>query len=209
MFSFTKTPETKLSFLGREYRLDLSFNVVIEAFGVTDNQDLSDEEKVDKCFNLLVKDDFAYDDLSIKAEVISSLFGYLGKRPYGYDDDSDEDNTIKPIPNIDFEQDAGAIYASFLDQYGIDLNQQLNRMHWDTFIALFDNLSGDTAINQIISYRQDDLTDYEDDAKGLARASELKEHYKLDKVRKLEEDETRDKFSGNAQSIFSSMFNSH
>jgi hypothetical protein len=206
MYSFTKPPEKSIELAGQRYKVNFAFDNVIGAFSLMDNQELSDEEKINQCFDLLIVSEFPYDQLSIKSAIIRDLFKYLGKRPYGQATEEDEEDTPNPLPFVDFEQDAGAIYASFYAQYGIDLNSQRQRMHWDAFIALFDNLSSDTAIRQIIGYRMDDLTGYDDDNEGFARASELKEYYKLDKIKEIEDDETRDKFSG-GQSMFDSFFN--
>lgn len=205
MFSFTKRPERFLDFNGQKLELDLSFNNVIASYSIIENKELSDEERINQAFKRLFNDKGATFDMSLKGEMVNSIFTYLSKRPYDFESIGNADGGEQE-PVIDFEQDAGAIYASFMEQYGIDLNKELGRMHWDTFIALFDNLNGDTAINRIVGYRQDDLSGYEDDQKGLAHASEMKEYYKLDKVREMEK-ENMGKMSGNAQSIFDSLFN--
>ncbi|CAH1853329.1 Gp15 family bacteriophage protein [Convivina praedatoris] len=208
MFSFTKKPESTIEFNGNVYRINLAFDVVIQAFSVIEDEQLSDAEKANKCFDLLIIDDFPYQDESIKAQIISDLFKYLYQNPYGHanaSDDGEQEGTVL-IPDFDFEQDAGAIYASFRQQYNIDLIQELGHMHWDVFIALFKNLNSETPIQQIRAYRNDELTGYKDNPEGLSHAAEMKDYFQLDKVRHLEEDDDADKFSGDAQSVFASMF---
>lgn len=51
-----------------------------------------------------------------------------------------------------FEQDDGYIYAAFLGQYGIDLNE-IEFLHWWKFKALFLALKADNKIVEIMGYR--------------------------------------------------------
>ena len=43
------------------------------------------------------------------------------------------------------------IYAGFLQQYGIDLQEE--DMHWWKFMILLENLGADTRLNRIMEYR--------------------------------------------------------
>lgn len=54
---------------------------------------------------------------------------------------------------FDFEQDADAIFASFWQAYGIDLDAQKGKLHWFKFLALLQNLPEDTAFRKIIDIR--------------------------------------------------------
>lgn len=205
MFSFTKLPETTIKLLDGKYRLNLAFNVVIEAFGVLDT-DLSDAQKVEQCFNLLIIDKLPTDDLAVKGDIVAGVFQYINERPYGNDEDdgnqpTDEQSSAANHADFDYEQDAGAIYASFLAYYHIDLNQMIDRMHWDQFKALFDNLGADTPIQKIRQYRSDDLSQYSDDPKQAQFVSQMQFYYHLDK------EVESDGFSSNASSIFDMMMN--
>lgn len=51
-----------------------------------------------------------------------------------------------------FEYDDDYIYAAFLEQYGIDL-QDIEELHWWKFRALFRGLSEDTEFVKIMGYR--------------------------------------------------------
>lgn len=51
-----------------------------------------------------------------------------------------------------FEYDAPYIYAAFLEQYGIDLTQEVT-LHWWRFKAMFDSLSDTTQFVKIMGYR--------------------------------------------------------
>lgn len=52
---------------------------------------------------------------------------------------------------FDFVEDADLIYAGFLQQYGIDLQEE--DMHWWKFMILLGNLGSDTRLSRIMEYR--------------------------------------------------------
>lgn len=56
-----------------------------------------------------------------------------------------------------FEYDDDYIYAAFLEQYGIDL-QDIEELHWWKFRALFRGLSEDTELVKIMGYRSVKIT---------------------------------------------------
>lgn len=85
---------------------------------------------------------------------------------------------------VSFTEDAGLIYAAFLAQYGIDLTSA--SMHWWKFRALFDGLTDNHKIIEIMGYRGLDLSKIKD-REQRARYRRLKEMYKLPDTRSVEE----------------------
>ncbi len=86
-----------------------------------------------------------------------------------------------------FEHDAEYIYAAFLDQYGIDL-QDIEHLHWWKFRALFKGLKEDNLICKIMSYRAIEITnDMSDSEKKYYR--KMKQIYALPDNRTQEEKE--------------------
>ena len=57
-----------------------------------------------------------------------------------------------------FEHDADYIYAAFMGQYGIDL-QDIGHLHWWKFRAMFNSLSDQTEFVKVMGYRSIDITD--------------------------------------------------
>lgn len=57
-------------------------------------------------------------------------------------------NSNKPF---DFKEDAELIYAGFIQQYGIDL-QEID-MHWWKFMILLENLGAETRLSKVMEYR--------------------------------------------------------
>lgn len=57
-----------------------------------------------------------------------------------------------------FEHDAGYIYAAFMTQYRIDL-QEIEYLHWWKFRAMFQSLSRQTEFVRIMEYRSVEIND--------------------------------------------------
>ena len=85
----------------------------------------------------------------------------------------------------DFDYDAPYIYAAFLDQYRIDL-QDVEFLHWWKFHALFLGLKEENEICKIMSYRAVDLAKIKDRSER-ARYADLQARYKLPDHRTAEE----------------------
>lgn len=93
---------------------------------------------------------------------IYALGDFLAARNlYMQDDDDEQVEKIVHKPAFSFEDDAGCIYAAFIDCYGIDL-QEVEYMHWWKFRTLFDGLPEDTEIKQRMMYRTIDANSIKD-----------------------------------------------
>lgn len=88
-------------------------------------------------------------------------------------------------------EDGEFIVASFMRDYGIDLTNPNLEMHWHLFKALFEGLSDDTKIKQIIGYRS-----YVKSNKKIEKVyEELKSMWSLPTIPKQEEDEVMDEIN--------------
>lgn len=95
----------------------------------------------------------------------------------------------KSVQIYSFEYDDDYIYAAFMDQYNIDL-QDIEYLHWWKFKALFKALKEDNEIVKIMRYRSMDLSKIKDkEEKNYYR--KMQELYKIpinkDEKDKLEE----------------------
>lgn len=86
-----------------------------------------------------------------------------------------------------YEFDDSYIYSAFLQQYNIDL-QDIEYLHWWKFKALFEGLSKDTKIVEIMGYRAIDISKIKD-KEEKARYKKLKKIYSLPDMRTAEEKE--------------------
>lgn len=88
-----------------------------------------------------------------------------------------------------FEHDDDYIYAAFMDQYNIDL-QDIQYLHWWKFKAMFKSLKEDNEIVKIMGYRSMDLSKIKD-KEEKAYYKKMQELYKLpiskDEKEKLDE----------------------
>lgn len=88
-----------------------------------------------------------------------------------------------------FEHDDDYIYAAFIDQYRIDL-QDIEYLHWWKFKAMFKSLKEDNKIVEIMKYRGIDLSEIKD-KEQKAYYKKMKDIYKIpiskDEQEKLEE----------------------
>lgn len=204
MFSFTQKPKTSVQLANTEVPINLSFNRVIAAFNLLDQDDLSLEDKVVQCCSIFIGEQLTRSP-SYCAEILNDIFEYINQSPYGFDDDEDDepDDTVE-LSDIDYEQDAGAIYASFLSYYNIDLTDYIDVMNWDRFKALMDNLGPDTPINVIRKYRNDDPANYKDEGqeKQLQFVAEMKDYYQLDKNAEIEHELEQQQMSNQFSRLF-------
>ena len=127
----------KLEHRGKEYRLYASFDRVLEALAFVKRKDFSDAEKEEYLTFL-----FFGDGVEPDAELVSAALSLLCP--------ASENSGVR---SFDWEQDAAAIYASFLSAYGIDLYSVRGKLHWTAFIALLQNLPRDSAFGRLIDIR--------------------------------------------------------
>lgn len=76
-----------------------------------------------------------------------------------------------------FEYDDDYIYAAFMDQYSIDL-QDIGYLHWWKFKAMFKSLKEDNEIVKIMGYRSTDLSKIKD-KEQKAYYKKMQELYKI------------------------------
>lgn len=96
------------------------------------------------------------------------------------------ENKSKQVYSYEF--DDNYIYSAFLQQYNVDL-QDVEYLHWWKFRAMFDGLSKDTKIVEIMGYRAIDLRTIKD-KEEKKRIKKLKKLYKLPDMRTREQKES-------------------
>lgn len=78
-----------------------------------------------------------------------------------------------------FDQDAPYIYAAFLTQYRMDLNDTRNHdLHWWKFHAMFEAFSEDLKISKIMYYRSVDVSGFSKNQRRFL--NEMKKLYALE-----------------------------
>ena len=146
---------------GRSVQVNADFRVILKCLRVLKNRDLSDAQK-----EKLVGHYFA---------------NAVGVRPFQMLDlfltDEQKQEEAEEDAAMDFEQDADAIYASFMQAYGIDLID-IPFLHWNKFKALLAGLGGDTPLGRRVALREMDTSKM--DAKQRAKVEKAKRRVALD-----------------------------
>lgn len=162
-------------FRGREYRLDLSYDSVLNV------QRMFREKRLDGTDMLVA----SLRILGIPEKDIRQL-DWQGRSGM-LEQICQEKIAIRPRPRIgkqqklfDFEDDGEYIYASFLQDYGMDLIEQQGRLPWQRFIALFQGLSDKTKIKEVMRIRGMELPAPDrNNQKEIQNLMELKAYYAL------------------------------
>lgn len=130
---------------------------------------VSDEDKTLQALSL------AYGELpeDYEAATDAMLWFYRGGKPLPRRGKGG--NRVTRI--FDYDQDDEYIYAAFLSQYGIELNE-VEYMHWWKFRALFHSLTDDNEIVKIMGYRSIDLGKIKDKERRMELA-QLKALYQI------------------------------
>ena len=126
------------------YRLNLSYNRILQVFNIFDDSTLSDMDKINLAIRLTVKWPRPL-LITAKIKLWNKIYeDFIKPR----DIDSDSNDIV-----FDFEQDADYIYAAFRQAYGINLIEQREKLDWREFFALFQSLPDDTHFSEIIDIR--------------------------------------------------------
>lgn len=147
-------PET-VDIGGEVYLINTDFRTSILFEMMMQDPDLLETEKVRKAIALYYSCE--PDDI---AEAVDKLLWFYtcgreektGKPEWAEEEEPEEQKQI-----YSFEHDAPYIYAGFLEQYGIDL-QEVEDLHWWKFRAMFNSLNEDCKISKIMEYRGIQIT---------------------------------------------------
>ncbi len=85
---------------------------------------------------------------------------------------------------LDYETDAGLIYAAFMSEYGIDLCEE--RLHWYKFCALLAGLGEERRLSQVMAVRAIEAGKISDKERRR-EVRELQKRYALPDTRTAEE----------------------
>ncbi|EIO0156827.1 bacteriophage Gp15 family protein [Listeria monocytogenes] len=198
MLSLTFGVNDIYEYEGKEYKLDLAFDNVLRVIELTEDNSLSDVFRANLAIDVLFVDDMPwprsneedeYANIEEKSLVLIDIFtNYIVKENDDgllYDIDGNKmpsatnNDDVEEIASYSLTQDADYIYASFLQDYNIDLLDSQGKMHWYKFRALLESLRDDTTIKTIIGIRQAELPNGKGTEKERNELIKLKNRYKL------------------------------
>lgn len=133
---------------GKSYELDLAYDTVLNVKRMYREKLLPDHEILLQALRLFGINEKEIARLTWKerAELLEKIFREKvagPKRP----------KVGKQQILYDFECDGEYIFASFMKDYGINLIEQQGILPWNQFVALFQGLSKDTKIKEIMRIR--------------------------------------------------------
>ncbi|MBM4762705.1 bacteriophage Gp15 family protein [Bacillus sp. B15-48] len=167
---------------GETYRLDLSFDNVLRLIDMLNDKDLNDIIQIETGLYMLIGVDLEY-PINKKEEILHHIFREtIGKE---VEENIPVDIEGNPMPTKEEEQvysikqDASYIYASFYQDYGIDLYECQGKLHWEKFKALLTGLKPDTKFKEVINIRTMELPSGKGSEKQRKQIKELKEYYAL------------------------------
>ena len=172
----TEIPNKKLITDKGKIIVNPAFDTVLEIQRLYKEEDLTDFEKIEQALKMLVKNRwnlrlFSPGEKVKLMEEIGKVYIETKKRPQ---------IRKSALPVLDFEEDGDYIYASFMQDYGIDLIDQQGRLPWKKFIYLFNGLSSGTKIRQVMQIRSMVVPQYNGkNAKQIQEINELKSYYAL------------------------------
>lgn len=167
---------------GKIYNLDLSFDNVLRLLDMLNDDDLNDITQIRVGLEMLLGVCFIC-DMQTQEKIFYEIF----KNTIGVNSEKHQrvDLEGNPLPQkkqdkvLSFKEDSNYIFASFYQDYGIDLIEQQGKLHYYKFLALLDGLRSDTRIKEIINIRTMEMPTGKGTQKQREQMSRLKEHYKL------------------------------
>lgn len=166
------------------YFLRPAFDRVMRALSILGRDDLLTEDRIRAACRLILRPVPRREGR--QAEALNAAIEALTAQPYKADRDGPR--------TMDYDYDAGAIYASFMAQYGIDLIKERGRLHWCKFQALLAGLNEDTQMMQISDIRARKLPSGAKKTQAQQIAEARRELMRLKRIYALPVDEeTRDR----------------
>lgn len=157
---------------GKTYRVFPFFNRVLEICDLQERDDMTEEDIIQTQFSIITNGKYKA-DVQTAIKVINSTFEAM----------SGEKKATKTEERyFDFNQDAFLIYAAFRQTYGIDLNKERDKLHYQAFIALFSALPENTRMAQVMKIRATEIPKpNKHNAKEIQQLLKLKEIWRLKK----------------------------
>ena len=141
---------------GRDLPIETNFRTGMLFELMMMSGEVPEEEKIEYAVNLYFPNEFPRSAAEQREAIDGMLWFYMcgdqeRREPAANGSgSSDKPSIVKRI--YDYEVDAPMIYAAFLSQYGIDL-QDVEYLHWWTFVGYYMEI-GDCTFSTIISIRR-------------------------------------------------------
>ena len=169
------------------YKIKTSYKQGIKFELLMQDNDLSKEEQVELALNLFYyKKDLK--EIHTEQELQTRIEDIIWFYKCGKEEKTSQNNENKREKQIySYVFDADKIYSAFIQQYNIDL--QKTNLHWWQFRSMFESLTDETQIVEIMGYRAMDLSKIKD-KEERKRYRKLQKLYALPDMRTQEQKES-------------------
>lgn len=154
---------------GVEYDINSDFRISILFEMLMFDRDYTEEEKILQALELY----YPVMPQNLPEAVEKMLWFYQGEAV----EYASKGAGKKSAQIYSYEHDAEYIYAAYLDQYGVDL-QDVDYLHWWKFKAMFKGLKADNEIVKIMGFRAVEV-DYDMSKKEQKYYRKMKDMYKI------------------------------
>lgn len=164
-----------ICFRGREYILDLAYDTVLNIQRMLQERKLDDADLLMEALKL-----FGIPEKAILPSTQKEAVDLLQEIFEQKVQTKMRPKVGKQKKLFDFEEDGEYVYASFMQDYGIDLIDMQGKLPWQRFIALFQGLSDQTKIKEVMRIRGMELPEAtKNNQKEIQNLMELKSYYAL------------------------------
>lgn len=146
---------TSVNIENKEYEINSDFRISILFELLMQDNSVVDEDKIIQALQLyypIIPED-------VNKAIDKMLWFYRCGKDIGKSKGNGKGKSVTQIYSFDYDDDY--IYAAFMDQYNIDL-QDVKYLHWWKFKAMFKSLKEDNEIVKIMGYRSMDLSKIKD-----------------------------------------------
>lgn len=169
------------------YKIKTSYKQGIKFELLMQDNELNKEEQVELALNLFYyKKDLK--EIHTEQELQTRIEDIIWFYKCGKEEKTSQNNENKREKQIySYVFDADKIYSAFIQQYNIDL--QKTNLHWWQFRSMFESLTDETQIVEIMGYRAMDLSKIKD-KEERKRYRKLQKLYALPDMRTQEQKES-------------------
>ncbi|MEM5012063.1 Gp15 family bacteriophage protein [Niallia taxi] len=177
MFKLTDRFKDVIEYKGHKLYVNLAFDIVLRAYELMEDKHFNNLDKVLIFFDMFIvnrNSDSSLFKFEDKNKIVKTIFEQL----LGFNKKGEESSSKK---SYDLSKDAPYIYASFLQDYHIDLFEMQGKLHWDKFLSLLNSLSKDTKLVEVINIREQEVpAPTKHNSRERQRILELKRIYRLE-----------------------------
>ncbi|PAD67030.1 hypothetical protein CHH83_20910 [Bacillus sp. 7586-K] len=146
--------DNEIEYKGNKFFMNLAFDIVLRAYELKSDPNFNNYQRVSIMWEMFIvnhdEHDVTFED---KNTIVKTIFDHFlePEKDKEINDDNKTQGQGKPL--FDFEHDAEYIYASFLQDYKIDLFEMQGVLRWEKFLALLSSLKDDTKFKEVIGIR--------------------------------------------------------